>query len=53
MEDEGDDVVGELSTLTKGLLTGLEDFEIKGQVETIQTMTLLKSARILRRVLDT
>ena len=30
----------------------LEDLEIRGHVETIQT-TLLRSARILRRVLET
>ena len=34
------------------LLKGLEDLEIRGQVETIQTTTLLKTDRILGRVLD-
>ena len=33
----------------KGLVKGLENLEIRGQVETIQTTALLKSARILRR----
>ena len=46
-------VIGELGTIPKGLVKGLEHFEIIGQVETIQTTTLLRSARILRRVLET
>ena len=41
------------SSVTKGLIKGLEDLEIRGKVETIQTTTLLRSARILRRVLET
>ena len=45
-------VVGAFSTVTKGLLKGLEDLEVGGRVETIQTTALLKTARILRRVLD-
>ena len=36
-----------------GLLKGLENLEIRGRVETIQTTTLLRSVRILRRVLET
>ena len=32
---------------------GLEDLEIRGRMETIQTTALLRSARILRRVLET
>ena len=44
-------VIGALGTVTEGLLKGLEDLEIKGRVETIQTSTLLRSVRILRRVL--
>ena len=36
-----------------GLVKGLEEFEIRGQVETIQTIALLRSARILRKVLET
>ena len=43
-------VIGALGTVTKGLVQGLEDLEITGQVETIQTTALLRSARILRRV---
>ena len=46
-------VIGAFGTVTKGLLKKLEDLEIRGQVGTIQTTTLLKSARILRRVLET
>ena len=46
-------VIGAFGTVTKGLLKGLEDLEIGGRVETIQTTALLKTARILRRVLKT
>ena len=46
-------IIGDLGTVTKGLLKGLEDLEITGQVETIQTTTLLRSAKIPRRVLET
>ena len=45
-------VIGALGTITKGLLKGLEDLEIGGRVETIQTTALLRMARILRRVLE-
>ena len=46
-------VNGTLGTITEGLLRGLEDLEVGGQVETIQMTALLKTARILRRVLET
>ena len=46
-------VIGAFGTITKGLLKGLEDLEVSGQVETIQTTALLRTARILRRVLET
>ena len=46
-------VSGALGTITKGLLKGQEDLEIRGQVETIQTTALLRTARIRRRVLET
>ena len=46
-------VIRAFGTVTKGLLKGLEDLEVGGQVETIQTTALLKTARILRRVLET
>ena len=40
-------VIGAFGTVIKGLLKGLEDLEVRGRVETIQT------TRILRRVLET
>ena len=46
-------VIGVLGTITKGLLKGLEDLEVGGLVETIQMTALLRTARILRRVLET
>ena len=46
-------VIGALGTVTKGLLKGLEDLEVGGGVETIQTTALLWTARILSRVLET
>ena len=46
-------VIGALGTITKGLLKGLEDLEVDGRVETIQMTALLRTARILRRVLET
>ena len=46
-------VTGAFRTVTKGLLKGLEDLEVEGRVETIQTTALLRTTRILRRVLET
>ena len=46
-------VIGTLGIATKGLVPGLEDLEITGRVETVQTAALLRSTRILRRVLET
>ena len=46
-------VIGAFGTVTKGLLKGLEDLKVGSRVETIQTTALLKTARILRRVLET
>ena len=46
-------VIGAFGIVIKGLLKGLEDLEVGGRVETIQTTTLLRTARILRRVLET
>ena len=46
-------VIGAFSTITKGLLKGLEDLEVGGRVKTIQTTALLRTVRILRRVLET
>ena len=45
--------IGALGTVTKGLVQGLDDLEMSGREETIQTTELLRSARILRRVLET
>ena len=38
--------------VTEVLIKVLEELEIRGRVETIQTTALLRSARILRRVLQ-
>ena len=46
-------VIGAFGTVTIGLLNGMEDLEVGGRVETVQTKALLKTARILRRVLET
>ena len=46
-------VFGAFGIVTKGLLKELEDLEVSGPVETIQNTTLLRTARILRRVLET
>ena len=46
-------VIVVFSTVTKGLLKGLEDLGVGGRVETILTTALLRTARILRRVLET
>ena len=45
-------VVGILGTIPKRLVKRLEDLEIIGQVETIQTTALLSSTRILRSKSD-
>ena len=44
-------VIGAFGTVTKGSQKGLEYMEVGGRMETIQTTTLLRTARILRRVL--
>ena len=46
-------VIGAFGRVTKGLLKGLEDLEVGGRVDTIQTTALLRMATILRRVLET
>ena len=46
-------VIGAFPAVTKGILKGLEDLEAGRQVETIQTIALLSTARILRRVQGT
>ena len=46
-------VIGAFGTVTKGLIKGLEDLEVGGRVENIQTTALLRTAKIPRRVLQT
>ena len=46
-------VITEFGTVTKGLLKRLEDLEVGGRVETIQTTAVLRTVRILRRVPET
>ena len=46
-------VIGAFGTVTKRLVQGLDDLEIKGRVETVQTIALLRSVKILRIVLET
>ena len=46
-------VIGAFRTVTKGLLRGLEVLEVGGWVGTIQMTALLRTAKILRRVLET
>ena len=46
-------VVGTLSTITKGLVNGLEDLDIREKVETTETIELLRSARKVRRLRET
>ena len=45
-------VIGVLGTISKGLVKGLKDLEIKRQVETIQMTAFLRLSRILRKVLE-
>ena len=57
MEHEGNMkvsiLIGAFSKVNKGILKGLEDLEVAGLVETIQTTALLRTDRILRRILET
>ena len=45
-------VIGAFGAVTKGLSKGLEGLEVGGRVETIQMIALLRTARIVRRVLE-
>ena len=45
-------VIGAFSSVIKGLLKGLEDLEVGGRVETIQTITLFRTAKILTIIPD-
>ena len=42
-----------IGTTPKGLVRELGELEIGGRAEAIQTKALLRSARILRRILET
>ena len=44
-------VIGALGTVITGLVKWLDDLDIIGRVESIQTTALLRSVRILRRFL--
>ena len=46
-------VNGAFGTVNKGLLKGLGDLEVGERIETVQTTVLLRTVRILRRVLET
>ena len=46
-------VIGAVWTVTEKLVQRLEDLEIRGWMETIQTTVLLRWVGILRRVLET
>ena len=46
-------VIGAFGTVTKGVLKGVEDLEFGGWVKTIQTLALLRTARLVRRVQET
>ena len=46
-------VIDTFGTVTTGKLKGLENLEVGSRGETIQTTALLKTVRILRRVLET
>ena len=45
-------VIGTFGTVIKGQVQGQEDLEIRGWIETNETTTLLRSARIQRRIQD-
>ena len=46
-------IIGALGTVTKRSIQELEDLEIRGRVEIIQSMALQRSSGLLRRVLKT
>ena len=46
-------VIGAFGTVPKKALKGLEDSDVGGRVETIQTTALLRIERIPRRVMKT
>ena len=46
-------VIAAFGTVTEGLVKGLEDIEVRGRAGTIKETALLRSAKILRRLLKT
>ena len=46
-------IIGELGTVPNCMERRLEEWEIGGRIESIQTIAFLRSLRILRRVLET
>ena len=46
-------IIRAFGTVIKGLLKGLEELEVGGRVEFIQTTALLRTATILGRVVET
>ena len=46
-------MIGAFGTVIKGLLKRLEDLEVGGPVETVQTTALLRTDKLLRKVLET
>ena len=46
-------VIGALSLVNKALILGLEDLEMRGRGESKQSTELLRSTRVLRRVIET
>ena len=45
-------IIGAFATVTKGLVQGVEDLEMRRRMETIQTTAFFRSVRILGRVLE-
>ena len=45
--------IGGFGTVTQGLLKGIVNLETRGRMDSIETTALLRSAIILRRVLET
>ena len=45
--------IGALVRVSMGLVNVLEDMKLRGRIETIQTISFFRSARILRRVVET
>ena len=46
-------IIGTIEMVPKGLVRGLKELEIGARAEIIRTTALLRSTRILRRVLET